>query len=353
MKHFFPEPADESERALFARMEKWDGPRDLDKLTPELLRELTTREGCDFATALLHRSIVDSERHGGFLRALPVASGVPPDVEPWRPARRMGVEKLEHTELFGREAGRRDASPLRRAGTPNATIVIVPGAFHRENPRTGADGRVVREVAAQLGLPVVVAPVSSTGSLAENARLLADWLSASGDGRLILVSVSKGGSDVKMALARPDAARAFARVAGWVNLCGILEGTPMADWLLSPGWLARANRFVYRVRGRSLDFLEDLRRFPGCALDFPLMLPPHLRAVHVVGFPLRQHFHNGLARRCHARIEAFGPNDGSILLSDAPRWPGQLCPVWGADHYLRPREDVRPLLAALLGHLTS
>jgi hypothetical protein len=228
-------------------------------------------------------------------------------------------------------------------------VAIVPGAFYRENPRTGADGRLVREVAERLGLPVATVPVSSTGTLAENARVLAEWLVAARDHPLILVSVSKGGSDVKAALARPDAAQTFKGVRGWVNLCGILNGTPMADWLLSPNLLARANRFVYRIRGRSLDFLDDLRRFPGCALDFPLIPPAHLRAFHVMGFPLRSHFHNGLARRCHTRLAFFGPNDGSILLSDAPGWLGQLCPVWGADHYLRPRADVRPLLAALLG----
>ncbi|HXJ60029.1 MAG TPA: hypothetical protein VNU68_25575 [Verrucomicrobiae bacterium] len=311
MKYFFPEPADTSERALFAGIEKWDGPRRLDQFTPELLRELTERAGCDFASALLHRRIVESDQHGPFLRAL--------------------AEQADPKGLDG-------------------TVAIVPGAFYRENPRTGADGRVVQEVAAQVGLPFVVTPVASTGSLEENARLLRGWLSQSDCKRLILVSVSKGGGDVKTALARPDAAQVFERVAAWVNLCGILDGTPMADWLLSPNLFARANRFVYRIRGRSLDFLRDLRRFPGCTLDFPLTLPAHLQAVHVVGFPLRRHLHNGLARRCHARLEAFGPNDGSILLSDAPRWPGQLCPVWGADHYLRPREDVRPLLAALLRH---
>ncbi len=310
MTHFFPEPADADERALFERVRQWDGPRGLDALTPEMLRELTAREGCDFATALLHRRIVDSEMHGPFLRELGNGANESP--------------------------------------RPDVRVAIVPGAFYRENPRTGADGRLAREVAQQLGLPVIVAPVSSTGSLAENARILTGWLSGKTDESLILVSVSKGGSDVKSALAHPEAARAFERVIGWVNLCGILDGTPMADWLLSASVLARANRFVYRIRGRSLDFLTDMRRHPGCVLEFPLTLPAHLRAIHVVGFPLHRHLRNGLARRCHARLGSFGPNDGSILLADAPRWPGQLCPVWGADHYLQPREDVRPLLAALL-----
>ncbi len=313
MTHFFPEPADGDERELWERVARRDG--GLEALTPEVLRELTTRAGCDFATALLHRRIVESERHGPFLRAL----GEPREIAP----------------------------------VPGIRVVIVPGAFYRENPRTGADGRVVREVAGQLGMPVEVIPISSTGSLAENAGLICDWLRGQREGRLILVSVSKGGSDLKAALARPDAARVFERVIGWVNLCGILDGTPMADWLLSPDFFARANRFVYRIRGRSLDFLADLRRYPGCALDFPLALPAHLRAVHVVGFPLRRHLRNGLARRCHARLAAFGPNDGSILLADAPRWPGQLCPVWGADHYLRPQSSERPLLAALLRALAG
>ncbi len=308
MTHFFTEPADDEEREIWKRVSRRDG--GLEALTPERMRTLTASEGCDFATALLHRRIVESERHGLFLRAL---------AEPRDLAPKIGVR-----------------------------VVIVPGAFHRENPRTGADGRVAREVAEQLGLPVEVIPVSSTGSLAENADVICEWLLARRAGPLILVSVSKGGSDLKTALARPDAERVFERVSGWVNLCGILDGTPMADWLLSPSLLARANRFVYRIRGRSLDFLADMRRYPGCALDFPLTLPAHLRAIHVVGFPLRRHLRNGLARRCHARLAAFGPNDGSILLADAARWPGQLCPVWGADHYLRPQISERPLLAALL-----
>src|SRR5206468_1883842 len=132
-KYFFPEPADTSERALFARIEKWDGPRRLDQFTPELLRELTERAGCDFASALLHRRIVESDQHGPFLRAL--------------------AKQADPKGLDG-------------------TVAIVPGAFYRENPRTGADGRVVQEVAAQVGLPFVVTPVASTGSLEENARLL-------------------------------------------------------------------------------------------------------------------------------------------------------------------------------------
>jgi hypothetical protein len=307
--HFFPEPHDEYERALFARVAEEKDARSFEELPPDALRQIAAREGCDYATALLHRLIVESARHGPFLREL---------------ARHPGANAIEPP-----------------------CIAIVPGAFYQENPRTGADGKLVREVAQSLGLPTVVAPVASTGRVRENGRVLHEWLATrQHNSPLIVVSVSKGGSDLKAALAEPDAAAAFAHVVGWINLCGILDGTPMADWLLSPNFFARANRFVYRIRGRSLDFLADLRHHH--TLDFPLELPVHLRTIHVLGFPLRHHLRNGLARRCHDRLKSFGPNDGSIVLGDALPWPGQLCPVWGADHYLRPRVDVRPLLAALL-----
>lgn len=300
---------------LLRRAERWDASQTLARLAPEYLEDLQRREGCDFATTVLHQRIVQSAEHGPFLRELGEPSSRPPE---------------------------------------NVRVVIVPGAFYRENPRTGADGGLPRGVAEGLGLPVTVAPMESTGTLSTNARILADFLPELGQGQpIIMVSVSKGGSDVKAALARPDATETFRSVRGWINLCGLLDGTPMADWLLSSSMLARANRFAYRVRGRSLDFLDALRWGEGCALDFPLTLPPHLRAIHVLGFPLRHHLRNGLAQRCHRRLERYGPNDGSILLTGALRWPGQLCPVWGADHYLRPRLDVRPLLAALLARLAG
>jgi hypothetical protein len=308
--HFFPEPADEYERELFDRVASWQGPRELSAFDEESLRELSTRESVDFATALLHRSVVESAAHREFLREL------------------------------------RDEWPV--SPKTDLAIAIVPGAFYRENPRTGADGHVVREVARKLGLPAEVIPVRSTGRLEENAALVLQWLRERSDRRWLLVSVSKGASDIKAALSRPDAAEAFRSVVGWVSICGILAGTPMADWLLSADWRAQANRLLYRIRGRSLDFLQDFRSATGGPLDRPLLLPTGLRVVHILGFPIRGRFFNALAQRAHVRLRPFGPNDGAMLLGDVGRWPGRICPVWGADHYLNPRRDVRPLLASVL-----
>jgi hypothetical protein len=282
----------------------------------EDLQDISARDGVDAATAFLYRAVVDSPQHGAFIEEI-------------------------------RSLGGRTASYPPPAGVK---LVIVPGGFYREHPRSGADGHVVREQAERLGWPLDSIPVASTGSLLENARTICRWLGEHRDSRIVLVSLSKGGSDLKLALTQPEAGRAFAHVASWINLCGILDGTPMAEWMLSWRVGAVLNRMYYRMLGLSLEFLRDLRREPGCPLDFKLQLPAHLQMISIVGFPLRRHLTSGMARRCHRRLAAAcGPNDGVIVLSDVCAQPGLIYPVWGADHYLRSGPDMKQLLEGVLG----
>lgn len=274
-------------------------------------------EGIDAATARLYQSVLESPVHGPFIRRIseicqrPVPSG-------WR---------------------------------PDATLVIVPGAFYRENPRSGADGRLVREQAERLGCPTDLIPIGSAGTVRRNARIICDWLLERSDRPVILASLSKGGADLKMALEEPDADRAFQNVVAWVNLCGILQGTPNADWLLSWSPAAVLTRLYYRATGQSLGFLGDLRYGAGRPLDFELRLPAHVRLISIVGFPLREHLTHGIARSCHRRMTPLGPNDAGLVLANVCALPGLIYPVWGADHYLQPKTEVRELVAAVLQYL--
>jgi hypothetical protein len=76
-----------------------------------------------------------------------------------------------------------------------------------------------------------------------------------------------------------------------------------------------------------------------------------MRFITVAGFPRQRHLSNGFMRRCHRFISAKGPNDGGVLLGDVCRLPGSLYPVWGADHYLRPDNRARAILAAIFAYL--
>lgn len=296
-------PAEEDAR-LLARAAAWTGPE-------SDLAELTRSEGLDFATALLHERLLRVPANADFFRSAREAP---------RPA------KIS-TDLIG----------------------IVPGAFHREHRNTSADGACVLAIARELGCAAVVLPTGSFGTLDENARVLLDWLAAQRGRRIALVSLSKGGADVKRALSLPEAARAFAAVSAWVSFSGMVQGTPLIEWLRRRPLRWWAVRLWLGWRGYRAAALEDLRHGPGTALAAWPALPGHLRVVHVCGFPLQRHLAHSWAPRGYARLSALGPNDGGgILLGDLARLPGIVCPVWGADHYLAPRWDARPILTGIL-----
>src|SRR5207253_111089 len=98
----------------------------------------------------------------------------------------------------------------------DAPVVIIPGAFYREFPQSGADGRLVRAEAERLGFATDFVPLISLGSLRRNASILRDWLARDGRQNLILVSLSKGGAEVKLALAEAGADEIFRNVAFWI-----------------------------------------------------------------------------------------------------------------------------------------
>ena len=280
----------------------------------EELREISGEDGVDAATTLLYDAVLDSPHHRWFIKKVQSLSQ---ETNPCPPP-------------------------------ADVELAIVPGAFYRENPRSGADGHVVHEQAERLGWRTHLIPIDSTGSLHENAETICQWLSGHRQSRMVLASLSKGGPDVKMALAQSGAERAFESVVAWINLCGLLHGTPLADWLFSRqvgAWLLRQ---YFRLRGQNFGFVRDLRRGKGMPLDFELRLPAHVQMVSVAGFPLTQHLTNGMMSRCHRRLAPDGPNDGGLLLADVCALPGLIYPIWGGDHYLRSGGDMKQLIGALL-----
>jgi len=285
-------------------------------LNVEALAQLAADQGIDFATAAAYSHVCDSPKHGEFVRR---------------------IEAME------------DGEPL-ALGSPAFRVAIVPGAFYREHPHTGANGRLLAEELSRLGYQTEVLPLASFGRLANGADELRQWLSRQDGQPLVLVSLSKGGSEVKLALAQGH--DAFQSVIAWIDLSGILEGTALVDWLYRHPFRYLVARCILWWRKYPAAGLEDLRRGTGMLLAGPLELPAGLTAIHVVGFPLKKYLCSPWAERAHARLQPLGPNDGGgILLGDAIARPGFVYPVWGADHYLRPAWDIRRLVARFVRYV--
>src|SRR5439155_22365728 len=96
-------------------------------------------------------------------------------------------------------------------------------------------------------------------------------------------------------------------------------------------------RLLLRLRGQRFGVIEELRRGADAPLGKPFAIPAEIAVFHVLGFPLVRDLSDAWAQRGHARLAPLGPNDGGgNLLIDALRLPGDVYPVFGADHYLRP-----------------
>ena len=191
------------------------------------------------------------------------------------------------------------------------------------------------------------------GSVAENGRIIRQWLAERPHEKIVLASLSKGAADVKAALAGPDAAAAFRPVAVWLNLSGLADGVPSISGLRRRRLAALGWRALFWWKKLDFGVLRQLEWGPGSVLDFPLALPSHVRLMNVVGFPLRRHLTTEVLRGSYT---GEPPRSGRTTASPSwrtPALPGLIYPVWGADHNLRPAWDVRRLVAALTAYLAE
>ena len=308
----------EYERSLFSRATEWSPSTSWMELTAEELQRIAQQEGVEFATALLYERICRSHEHGPAIRR---------------------INSEWHSVTMADE--------------PHPMIAIVPGACYKESSESRDSIRHLWDESKRLGLPVELIPTKSFGPLAENAAIIRRRLSKLTEQPVILVSLSKGGADVKVALNSGGATDDFRQVVAWVNLSGLINGSEWVHWLLNrriSRLLTRAWCWYWRYR---FSAVSELLRGQGTALDFELRVPKHVKVIHVVGFPLPYHLTHPYTRRSFRRLSPLGPSDGmGIMLGDLHKLPGIIYPVWGADHFLRPAgSDVRHLVTRILHYL--
>jgi hypothetical protein len=214
----------------------------------------------------------------------------------------------------------------------DGSLLVAPAAFYREHPRYGGDGRLVREVASRFGVESTTIGVASGGSVSDNARTIAEALLRS-DGRpLVLVSMSKGAADLRVAL--ESLGSRAPSVRAWVQVCGLAAGSPFADAILSSVVRCAATRAYFAYHGANFQAVRELSTAPGALLRGRPRAPDGCLVVNVVAVPLSHHL-TGNARRRYALLSRFGPNDGGGLLLDSVVEPGLIYPVWGTDHYFQ------------------
>jgi hypothetical protein len=224
------------------------------------------------------------------------------------------------------------------------SFVFAPAWLYRSHPRNGADFRRPRQLLEAIGAETRLLDLPEDGIVEENAARIAAALREPGSpGRKrIIVSTSKSGSEVALAVGGMLTPEELSDVAAWINISGLIQGTPIVDVGLD-SWKTALVRFWFTLQGWNWAAVESMatpiRRARFAALRFP----DHLLIVNFVGVPLSGDM-TLRSRPGHALLEPFGPNDGTGLLADQIV-PGGLTVLQpGADHYLDlPDIDLRAL----------
>jgi hypothetical protein len=214
-------------------------------------------------------------------------------------------------------------------------VVFVPGFNYRSYPETGADFARPRAMLDRIGVRNCLLDTLEGGSIEANADLVVEALGAipAGD-NVIVVSASKAGAETALALGGPDGQRAARQVRAWINICGLLHGTPRADAVLrSPLWRLFYKAY-FRIKGWDFANVEGLATGASRARMQKLDVPDHLCVVNLVGFPLSGDV-TKLARPKYKQLRRHGPNDGLTLLIDEIFPMGATIVEMGKDHYFR------------------
>jgi hypothetical protein len=286
------------------------------------LRSITRRHSIDTATALLIDCLnsMPENRHTRslFLSALSAAPGA-------------GAARADFL------AQRADAY----------TVLFVPGWGYLSNgEETGGNLRRPREIISAMGFEIHLVPLADYGSVEDNAATLAGALrrQLQGGKRVVLASASSGGPAVALALGERDIAE-HPLLAGWINICGVLRGSPVVDHFLS-GLGPLFLRAISLFQGWTYAELLSLSRSRSLSRFERFAAPPQLVILNYVGIPFSGQV-SSRARTLYDLIADLGPNDGLTLIPDALA-PGYTIMALGSDHFIAEDADIDRKTAALL-----
>jgi hypothetical protein len=210
-------------------------------------------------------------------------------------------------------------------GAAEYDVLIVPTYLYKRFTLTGADLGVPRAALEKVGFSCFFVETLDDGSIETNAEIVMAAIAARAKSgrRLIVISASKSGAEVALALTRLGPARTR-HVAAWINAVGALQGTPLVDAKLLPDLEFLVGK-VNPAGGESMASIPSRRRF---AL---FNIPRTVLVVNYFGIPTIGSI-SFFSRKGYFPLRKYGPNDGSLLLADMIFPGGVTLPRLGSDH---------------------
>lgn len=217
-------------------------------------------------------------------------------------------------------------------------IAFVPGYAYKRDPHTGADFARQRRMMNWAGFKTLLIETDELGTVEKNALIVANEISRleKRHNKIILVSASKGGPEVALAIGKLMTRDQLDAVKAWISIGGLLRGTPSADEALKwpKSWFVRLGFYFEGLRPEVIDNLSTKTRRKVFA---ELIFPKHILTLQYVGVPLSGQIQE-YAQGRYNDLKEYGPNDGLTLLADELVAGGIVITDVGLDHYYLDRE---------------
>jgi hypothetical protein len=246
-----------------------------------------------------------------------------------KPLNRRFREIFDKSYNYTREAFPKNQLQLPEAAA-NYDLLFVPTYLYKRFGFTGADLAVPRKALQRAGFRGFFVETADDGPIESNADLIMAAIRAHAQAgrRLIIISVSKSGPEVALALTKLGPS-GTSHVAAWINCVGALQGTPLIDDKVLPEFEFFVGK-VDEAGVESLSMAQSRKRFQS------FNIPEQVLVVNYFGIPVSGSL-SFRGRRGFYPMQKYGPNDGVILLADMVYPGGLTVTEVGSDHFLKER----------------
>jgi hypothetical protein len=281
------------------------------------LYNLSNKYSVDFASLYLAKSIMEIEAN-------------------------RNIQSIYDGELAKIKASQ-DSPGKRKESIPDSSylILFVPGWDYVESgPITGADFAKPRKLISELNIRNRLIDIDPNGSVEKNVNIVANEILRyhNTDNEIIVVSASSGGPTTAFALGSIIGPQYLSNVKAWINIGGILRGSPVVDhyltwprsWLLSMALLYKGWS-IESIKSMSVE--QSKKRFK--SLD----IPRHILIVNYIGIPLSGNI-SEFAEDNYQVLRQFGPNDGLTLITDGIAPNSMTIAELGVDHFFNEDPEI-------------
>jgi len=227
-------------------------------------------------------------------------------------------------------------------------LLFVPGWDYVENGHiTGSDLLVPRQLVSELGFENYLAEVPANGSVED----IADYLSQDivkynqAGKKIIIVGASSAGPAIHLSLGHLLNQQQTRSIKAWINLGGVLQGSPLIDHFQSWPQSMLFNAVVWfkdwdKEKIMSMSVIPSRERFK------QLSISDHILIVNYLPIPLSGQL-SQFSEDKYPLLATQGPNDGLTLLTDAMAPNSLTIVAMGSDHFLAEDPNINTKTIAL------